>query len=91
MIFVADANDHRIRRITFNATNQPVDGANLSLIMFPGLEINGIVGRTYRIESSTNLSYWKTEGTVLLTSNPFEWIDRIGATQRKFYRAFLLP
>jgi len=59
--------------------------------MFPGLEINGIVGRTYRIESSTNLSYWNAEDTVLLTSNPFEWIDRIGATQRKFYRAFLLP
>jgi sugar lactone lactonase YvrE len=91
MIFVADANDHRIRQITFNATAQPVTGANLSFIMFPGLEINGIVGRSYRIESSTNLSYWITEDTVLLTSNPYLWIDRNGAGQKKFYRAFLLP
>jgi hypothetical protein len=91
MIFVADASDHRIRQITFNATAQPVNGANLSLITLPGLEINGIVGRTYRIESSTNLSYWKTEDIVLLTSNPFLWMDQMGAPQKKFYRAFLLP
>jgi hypothetical protein len=91
VIFVADANDHRIRQITFNATPQPVDGADLSLTMFPGLKINGIVGRTYRIESSTDLSYWKPEDSVLLTSNPFLWIDQMGAAQKKFYRAFLLP
>jgi hypothetical protein len=91
IMFVADANDHRIRQITFNATTQSVTGANLNLIMFPGLDISGIVGRSYRIESSTNLSYWIMEDTVFLTSTPYLWIDRIGTTQKKFYRAFLLP
>src|SRR6267142_965628 len=60
MIFVADASDHRIRQIAFNATAQPVSGANLRVFMFPGLEISGIVGRAYRIESSTNFSEWVT-------------------------------
>jgi hypothetical protein len=91
MIFVADANDHRIRQIAFNATAQPVPDADLSLIMFPGLGIKGVVGRSYRIESSTNLTYWVIEDTVLLTGRPYLWIDRSGATQKKFYRAFLLP
>jgi hypothetical protein len=91
MIFVADANDHRIRQITFNASAQPVTGPNLSLIMLPALEINGLVGRSYRIESSTNLENWMTEDTVFLTSSPYLWTDPAGATQKKFYRAFLLP
>jgi hypothetical protein len=90
-IFVADSSDHRIRQIAFNATTQPVSGADLSLNMYPGLEIRGIVGRSYRIESSTNVSYWVPEETILLTSSPYLWIDRTDGAQRKFYRALLLP
>jgi hypothetical protein len=90
-IFVADSGDHRIRQITFNATTQPVPGADLSLNMYPGLQINGIVGRSYRVESSTNMSYWVPEETILLTSSPYLWIDRMDGSQRKFYRALLLP
>ncbi len=91
MMFVADSNNQRIRQITFNPTEQPVSPPNLSLRMLPGLSISGLVGRTYRVESSTNASTWRTEATLLLTSSPYQWIDQNSLGQRKFYRAFLLP
>lgn len=90
-IFVADANDHRIRQITFNATSQPVPPGDLSLNAYAGVQVTGIVGRAYRIESSLDMIKWTTEDTILLTGSPFLWIDRSGLTQKKFYRAFLLP
>jgi hypothetical protein len=91
MIFVADHGDARIRNITFNAAPQPVSYANLELNTYPGLRITGVVGRTYQIQSSTNMSTWKLETTVLLTSSPYLWIDPNPLGQKKFYRAFLLP
>lgn len=91
MIFVADAGDHRIRNLTFNPAPQPVSGANLDLSTYPGLRITGVVGRTYRIESSPDTTNWNTETTILLTSSPYLWIDPISLGQKKFYRAFLMP
>jgi hypothetical protein len=91
MLFVADADDHRIRTLTFNPASQPVSGTNLELKIYPGLRITGVVGRTYRIESSLNMTNWTTETTILLTSSPYLWIDPISLGQKKFYRAFLLP
>jgi hypothetical protein len=91
MIFVADANDHRIRQITFNAMAQPVPPGDLSLNTYAGVQVTGIVGRAYRIESSLDMTNWTAEETILLTGSPFLWIDRSGLTQKKFYRAFLLP
>ena len=90
-IFVADYLDHRIRTITFNPAPQPVTGANLNLDMYPGLQITGIIGRTYRVESSTDMSTWQAETTILLTSSPFLWINPNALGQKKFYRVFLLP
>jgi hypothetical protein len=90
-IFVADANDHRIRQITFNATAQPVLPGNLDLSPYAGVKVTGIAGRAYRIESSLDLTNWTAEETILLTTSPYLWIDRAGFTQKKFYRAFLLP
>lgn len=91
MIFVADANDHRIRNLTFNPAPQPVSGGNLTLSTNPGLRITGVVGRSYRIESSADTTNWNTETTILLTSSPYLWIDPNSLSQKKFYRAFLLP
>jgi sugar lactone lactonase YvrE len=90
-LFLADAFNHRIRQISFNPSEQQVSNANLNLKMFPGLKITGTVGRSYRVESSTNLSNWISEATILLTRTPYPWIDENGEGQKKFYRAILLP
>jgi hypothetical protein len=91
LLFLADAFNHRIRTITFNPAPEPVTGANLALNTYPGLQITGVVGRTYRVESSTDMSTWHAETTILLTSSPYLWIDPSPLGQKKYYRAFLLP
>jgi hypothetical protein len=90
-IFVADSYNQRIRSITFNPQPEPVSGASLVLNTYPGLQITGVVGRSYRIESSKDLKAWQFETTLLLTSSPYLWLDQTALGQRKFYRAFLLP
>jgi hypothetical protein len=91
IVFVADAGNNRIRDITFNAQPAMVAPANLQLQTYPGVQINGTIGRTYQIQSSPNLSSWNTVATVLLTSSPFLWIDSSPANGRQFYRAVMLP
>ena len=91
MIFVADSGNQRIRQITFNPSPQPVSGANLILNTYPGLTITGVVGRTYQIQSSTDMSTWNPASTILLTSSPYLWIDLNAVNGKKFYRAYLLP
>ncbi len=90
-IFVADSGDHWIRSISFDPAPQQVFGANLALNTYLGLQISGVVGRTYRIESSTDMSSWNTETTLLLPGSPHLWIDENALGQKKFYRAWLLP
>jgi hypothetical protein len=90
-VFVADAGNERIRDITFNPQPQVVSGANLGISTFAGVTITGIVGRTYEIQSSPDLSTWTTVATVLLTSSPYLWIDQNPIAGNKFYQAVLLP
>ncbi len=66
VIFVADSVNPRIRKIASNASPEPVSGGNLLLNTYAGLTMNGIVGRTYRIESSLDQTNWNPETTVLL-------------------------
>jgi hypothetical protein len=91
MVFVADAGNQRIRQISFNPSPQPVSGADLILNTYAGLTINGMVGRTYQIQSSTNMDTWSPETMLLLTSSPYLWFDQNPIGRKKFYRAFLLP
>jgi hypothetical protein len=88
-IYVADSSNQRIRSIT----NNPIPGlpANLQLSTYPGLQITGTVGRTYRIEASPDTTTWSTAATLLLTSSPYLWIDQNPVAGNKFYRALLLP
>jgi hypothetical protein len=90
-VFVADRDDHRIRSLSFNATPEPVPAARLALKTFAGLEIIGIAGRAYRIESSPDFAAWSQEATVVLPSSRYQWIDYSALDSQKFYRAWLLP
>jgi hypothetical protein len=90
-LFVADFGNQRIRQITFNPVPQPVSGGDVVLNTYAGLQISGIVGRAYQIQSSPDMSTWRTEATILLTSSPYLWIDQSGLGRKKFYRTFLLP
>jgi sugar lactone lactonase YvrE len=91
MIFVADLGNQRIRQISFNPQPQLVTPANLALNTYAGITISGLVGRTYQIQSSSDLTNWTTRATVLLTSSPYLWFDLNPVTGNKFYQAVLLP
>jgi hypothetical protein len=91
MVFVADQGNNRIRQISFNPSSQVVSPANLQLNTYPGLQINGTVGRTYEIQTSPDLDTWTTKTTLLLNSNPYLWIDQSPVSGNKFYRAVMLP
>lgn len=90
-IYVADSANHRIRKISLNVTAQVVSPSNLELGTYPGVKITGTIGRAYRIESSTNMTFWTKEADLLLATNPQLWIDPVAASGKKFYRAVLLP
>lgn len=90
-IFVADSGNHRIRSISVDSAPELVPDSALALEMLPGLRITGTIGRTYRVESSPNMTDWNFEGTILMTHSPYRWIDENALGGGKFYRAFLLP
>ena len=69
----------------------PGSGPSLDLDTYPGLQITGIVGRTYRIESSPDMNTWSVEAEVVLETKTFLWIDENGLGKKEFYRAVLLP
>jgi hypothetical protein len=91
MVFVGDAYNQRVRQISFNPQPILVSPANLGLTTYAGLTINGLVGRTYQIQASPDLSAWNTVATVLLTSSPYLWFDLHPVAGNKYYRAYLLP
>jgi len=91
MLLVADTGNQRIRSIAFDPSPQVVTGANLVLNTYPGLTINGIVGRTYQIQTSTNTTNWVAHAKILLPSTPSLWLDSNTVAGNHFYRALLLP
>jgi hypothetical protein len=91
MIFVADSNNERVRSISFNPLAQPVNGPNLGIATYTGIQISGFVGRTYQIQASTDMTNWNTVATLLLNSSPYLWFDTSSVGGNKFYRAFLMP
>ncbi len=54
-----------------DAQSEPVLPADLQFSTFPGLQITGTVGRTFRIESSRDMSTRSPAATLLLTSSPY--------------------
>jgi lysophospholipase L1-like esterase len=66
----------------------------LDMAFYPGLEINGRVGRSYRVQRTIDptLGTWTNLATLQLKRSPYLWIDTSGSNQAKlFYRAILLP
>lgn len=60
----------------------------------PQLKISGLLGRSYRIDCSTNLpttTNWQTLGTFSMTNSPCNWVDTTTTNSTRFYRAALLP
>jgi hypothetical protein len=90
-IFVTDAGNYRIRQISFNPQPQIVAPANLGIGTYAGVTITGLIGRTYQVQSSPDLSTWTPAATLILASSPYLWIDPSGVAGNKFYRALLLP
>jgi streptogramin lyase len=90
-IFIADSGNNRIRAITRDSSGEIVGPASLQLETYPGLQITGIIGRTYQIQSSPDLNTWTPVSKVLLTSKPYLWIDQNPVSGSKYYRAVMLP
>jgi hypothetical protein len=90
-LFVADAENFRVRMIAFDQPQQPVIEPRVEIALFPGVRISGIVGRAYRIESSVDSNQWEIEETILLSKTPLLWIDQNPVGPMRFYRAMLLP
>jgi hypothetical protein len=90
-IFVADSGNQRIRFISFDPQPELVAPPNLGISNYTGITIRGLVGRTYQIQASWDLTNWTASATLLLTSSPYLWIDTNPTSGKKFYRAFLLP
>lgn len=90
-IYVADLGNQRVRAVTFNPQPTVVSGGDLDIGMYAGVKINGVVGRTYQIQTSTNATNWSTVTTLMLTSTPYLWIDPAPINTKNFYRALLLP
>jgi len=76
-----------------------VNPVGVSLGLYPGLAIEGAIGRTYGIQYTTNLEQnitWTSLGTLTLTQQVQIWFDgdaNITSPSRsqRFYRAVMLP
>jgi hypothetical protein len=57
-----------------------------------GIQIFGVPGRTYRIESTGDLSnqQWDERASLTLDSSPATWTDASGNNEQIFYRALLV-
>ena len=71
-------------------TNLPP--ANLKLLTYPGITINGTPGLTYQIQYSTSLnSNWQTLTNFSLPYSPYLWIDTSSPVSgQRFYRSVQL-
>jgi hypothetical protein len=89
-VFVYD--NYRIRKITIgqNSIKKPVD--NISIKLSAGITINGIVGKKYSIESSSNGGkQWVGLTELDLTKSPYTWYDENSVGTNNLYRVFESP
>ncbi len=68
--------------------------AFLQVRMYAGVELDGVVGRTYRIEATETVgpTHWQTVGEVVLPSSHYVWFDLTSPDHAaRLYRATELP
>ena len=69
--------------------------AGVSIALYAGVAIDGVVGQTYGIQSTTDLSNtnsWAGRTNITLTTPTFLWYDSQPATQpQHFYRVVPRP
>jgi hypothetical protein len=90
----AVAISHDVATLTSASAVLTVKVAELSIALYAGVTLEGVVGRTYRIEYATELApdTWIPVYTNTLTSTPILWYEPQPATQpKRFYRAELVP
>lgn len=68
--------------------SQPVKSSPDDAFAF---HIAGDVGRSYRIETSTDLRTWSPLETVVLVSSPMSYVDVDAGGSRRFYRVQAVP
>jgi hypothetical protein len=76
-----------------------VNPAGVALGMYPGLTIDGVVGKSYGIQYVTNVTHtndWTTLTTLILTQSVQLWVDTsvnasVGSNAQRFYRVIALP
>jgi len=89
-IIVSDSFNYRLRRI-FKPT-KPIPPPDLSIRSYPGVTIKGVIGRTYRIEATTDVDQqtgWTEVTRFALPKTPHTWFDETPGIKR-FYRAVML-
>jgi hypothetical protein len=78
-----------------NLVSVPGSSPGLVINLYAGLSITGVIGRTYAIQTTTNLQStndWHTVTNLVLTTSPQVWIDyEFPGSPHLFYRAVLLP
>lgn len=78
-LIVADTGNNRIRRIRLGRIEPtPV---NISIASYPGITINGEIGRRYTIQSKPSANQdadWLPVESIILTRSPFLWTDGRG-------------
>jgi hypothetical protein len=92
-----------ISNIVNSVTSEPavlvVNPAGISLGLYAGVLIDGVVGKTYGIQYSTNVSAtssWTTLTTLTLTQPVQLWVDtaidtRASGSRDRFYRVVPIP
>ena len=89
-LLVADQNNQRIRRVRIGRPPEPV----LTLRMYAGLTIEGVINSVFRIEYKDSLDdvNWTPSSVISLPVSPFLWIDEQSPSgSKRFYRAVLVP
>jgi len=80
----------QINGTTSGATNT-TQTAMLQGGTYFGVWINGIVGRTYQIQYSSDMVVWTVAASLALPSSPYFWVDPKPIAGSKFYRAIRQP
>jgi hypothetical protein len=88
-----------VASVTSTPANLLVNPAGVSLGMYPGLTIQGVVGRTYGIQYVTSLSetnQWTTLTSITLAQPVQLWVDTnanasLPINSQRFYRVIAVP